>query len=127
MSCRICYENIDDLDHISYNLIPLEYCIDCYYYIINNTFNEYVKKLKTIDCEKSLKNMISCGIPIYFRDTQINNNIEIQSFIYHDKGLSGKLNCPLSIEQVNELNKKLKIAIDDIDYLSNIKSILSSY
>lgn len=126
MSCKICYENIDDSDHISYDLV-LEYCIDCYHYIIKNTFNDYIKKLKTMDCEKSLKNMIYSGIPIYFRDTQVNNNIEIQSFLYHHKELSGKLDCQLSIEQVNELNKKLKIAIQEVDYLSNIKFILLSY
>lgn len=127
MTCKICYEDLDDL--IKYNtskdeLSTLYYCIDCLKYMLVNMGYDYIKKIKTADCEKSLKNLINEGIPVYFRDNQVNNNLEIKQFYYNDKIINGILNNYLSIDEIIILNNKLKNAMLNSDYLTLIENIL---
>jgi hypothetical protein len=107
---------------ITYKDKTLDYCIDCFNYIINNNYYQYIDKLKTIDCEQGLKNLIIMGIPLYFRDAYIENNQLIKEFYYNNQYLSGKLKTNLSDEQIEQLNELLKIT--DI---SNIKMVLKMY
>jgi len=118
MECKICYELIED--NITYNNAVLPYCIDCLNLLLNNTWYNYIKQIKTIDCEKSLKNLIHEGIPIYFRDTQVENNLVIKNFIYQQNVISGKLKASLSKDNIILLNSQLKLAINNADYLSSL-------
>jgi len=129
MECKICFESIDNNDIITYNINnninQLDYCIDCLNLLLKNNWYDYIKKLKNMDCEKSLKNMIMSKIPIYFRDSQINNGEEIIEFIYHHQKISGQLESSKSIKDINVLNMQLLNAINQVDYITSISNLLN--
>lgn len=125
MECKICFEDVCVEDIITYNDDTIYYCIDCLHHILNHHWYDYIKKLKTMDCEKSLKNMIINKVPCYFRDTHVNDNIEIKEFIYHQHVISGKLSSPMSEEEIEILNQQLLACLNELDYLTAIKNILN--
>ncbi len=45
MECKICYEKYNHI--ISYENKNLDYCIECFNYIINNHYNDYIHKINT--------------------------------------------------------------------------------
>lgn len=126
MECKICFEDIESDDIITYNNNTLCYCINCLHHVLNHHWYDYIKKLKTMDCEKSLKNMIYNKVPCYFRDTQVNDNVEIKEFIYHQHVIFGKLSSPMTEEEIDKLNVKLLDCLNELDYLTAIKNLLST-
>lgn len=142
MSCKLCFEDICEEEIVKYRLSPTEefkdfvYCIDCLEMLTNSIWKNYISLLKKADCEKSLMSVIELGPPINFRDTYIEENKEIYEFSHRNEVKSAKLTGSLSIEERNELHKKLvDIAVkskngenvDDFDYIGNITKLLQEY
>ena len=105
--CLICCEDIEierGIDHHVYYFFnnqfkKLEYCYDCFQLLLKTIWPNYIKKLKTIDCDAGLKRLIDEGPPIYFKDTCIENNQNIKLFFYKNMIIPGKLDISLDIKQ----------------------------
>jgi hypothetical protein len=124
MICKLCFEDIVNI--VQYDNKQFDYCIDCLNYLLKNQWYDYIHKIKTMDCEKSLKNLINGKIPTHFRDVMINDNQEIKEFIFHNEIISGKLNASLSINDIDILNDKLQLCLNEHDYITAIKNLIAN-
>ena len=136
ISCKVCFEDIDDNSIVKYRLSEIDdfkilvYCHECLQLLMDTQWNKYVANLKTVDCEKSLLSLINDGPPINFRDTFIENNKEIYDFYYNNKIHSSKLKGSLNEIDRKRLHEKLIEIISDVqkgidyDYLGNINKLI---
>jgi len=137
--CKICFEDIADDSIVKYRLSKIDsfkifdYCNQCLEDLMDTQWEKYITNLKKVDCEKSLLSLVIDGPPVNFRDTCIENNIQIYEFQHNDKVFSAKLKGSLNEDERKNLHNRLTDIItnvkngSDFDYLGNINKLLNEF
>lgn len=152
-TCIICCDNIDDRTNVEFlnsekKWIKTDYCDNCIKYELKNTWKKYISNLKNVDCEASLKRLITNdfkrkkGHKIYYISPQLNNGEPIKKFKCNGEIFSGKLlNVPPATvidKLTDKLNDLLPIVSgtcintsttseNSFDYLGKLKLILVEF
>lgn len=133
MYCKLCFDNLTNDNEVLYrintknNFIIFDYCYDCMIMLMSSMFTNYIKLLRTADCEASLIRLIKSGPPFYFKDHLIENNQDIIEFSYNDKIISGIL--PYSLNKINYDNFIIKLNLIDfnLNYIDQLNNILTEF
>lgn len=130
-TCLICFDDIEidnivwftfDPINISNNQLTWKrfpYCIDCINHLKATQWDEYIESVRNADCERALRNLIELGPPKNIRDASITENREISAFRINEQIISAILDNALTMEEINELKKRLYGVIIILDMYNN--------
>ena len=136
-SCVICYDDITKeeciigkTEKMGWQLVLM--CKSCFDESNNLLWTTYVKQLKTVDCERTLKNMLSHECP---KRMTIDGSLFGESLneIYsNDEYSIPSINIPKElniIEFDKRVNKIYENFINgvDLDYMSNLKKLFEDF
>jgi hypothetical protein len=108
--CRICYNDLTETNKALYNTfdnsewLPIDVCSDCILLLQKSGWSTYISKIKSADCNASLKRLLKNGPPtnILLRDLIITNitnitnikeenNTEVDNLYINGEIISAKL------------------------------------
>lgn len=128
-TCIICCDDIDKNDIVEYldhNNIwqKTDFCINCINYELDNLWKRYISNLKEVDCEASLKRLITKESRIYFAFPELNDGKDILEFRYKNEKFSGKIRGIPTDNIINKLKHMLESLLPILD---GTQEILNEY